>query len=83
MVRFSSIRVSATSQVCVSASPRGLITFDGALEQLWEDAIGSQLMEDTAQELLATPAAFPGPSCWGWAGREKNKESWALEYEFR
>lgn len=44
----------------VSAPPRGLITFDGALEQLWEDAIRDKLMEDTAQELLDTPAAFPG-----------------------
>lgn len=60
MVRFSSIRVSATSQVCGVSLPRGLITFDGALEQLWEDAIGSQLMEDTAQELLGHPSCIPG-----------------------
>lgn len=34
------------------------ITFDGALEQLWEDAVGGQLMEDAAQELLGHPCCI-------------------------
>ena len=38
----------------VSALPGG-ITFDRALEQLRKDAVGGQLMEDAAQELLGHP----------------------------
>lgn len=47
-VRFRSIGVSASSHVCGVWIPCGGITFDSALEQLWEDAVGGQLMEDAA-----------------------------------
>lgn len=59
-IRFSSVWVSATSHVCGVWIPHGWITFDSALEQLREDAIGSQLMEDTAQELLGHPRCIAG-----------------------
>lgn len=41
-----------TSHVNGACTPHGRITFDSALEQLREDAVGGQLMEDAAQKLL-------------------------------
>lgn len=58
--RFSSVWVSATRHVCGGWIPRGGITFDSALEQLREDAVGGQLMEDAAQELLGHPRGVAG-----------------------
>lgn len=38
----------------------GWLTFDGALEQLREDAVGRQLVEHAAQELLGHPRCVAG-----------------------
>lgn len=65
-VTFSGVQVSAPSHVRgvwlppTPHSPDGQITFDGALEQLREDAVGGQLVEDAAQELLGHPRCVAG-----------------------
>lgn len=61
------------SHVCGVWIPRGGITFDGALEQLREDAVGSQLMEDTAQELLGHPRCVAGDHHAEVEQREREK----------
>lgn len=72
-VRFSGVWASASGHVCGSWIPRGGITFDSALEQLWEDAVGGQLMEDAAQELLGHPRGVARNHHAGVAQGEKRQ----------
>lgn len=51
---------SGTGRTLVSGSSGEWVTFDGTLEQLGEDAIGCQLMEDTAKELLGHTCCIAG-----------------------
>lgn len=83
-IRFSGVWVPATSHVCGAWIPRGWITFDSALEQLREDAVGGQLMEDAAQELLGHPCCIARNHHAGVEQRQKGKEeSWNKQRESR
>lgn len=54
--RVRGVRVPATSRAGGARGP----TFDSALEELREDAVGGQLVEDAAQELLGHPRGVAG-----------------------
>lgn len=81
-IRFS-VWVSGMRQICGAWILRGWITFDRALEQLREDAVGGQLMEDAAQELLGHPRRIAGNHHAGVEQGRKDTKSWATEQVFR
>ena len=80
MVRFSSVRVSATGQVCGVSLPRGWLP----LMVLWNSCgkmpLGASWWKIQRRNCLATPAAFPGTIMLGLSRERKEQgilEHWA------